>query len=82
MAGDGGGGLLGQYAACAEGGRRDLPGLLRIAWRAVLAGRSEDDPGVHRGSRQGRQEARIDKTLRGNDLARAQGCGSLESVLE
>jgi len=82
VAGDGGRRVFGQYVACAEGGRRDLPGLLRIARRALPAGSSEDDPRVHRGSREGRQEARYDKTLRGDDLARAYGRPFVESLLK
>src|ERR1700729_3545883 len=82
MASNGGGRVLGQYAACPEGGRRDLPSLLRSARRALPAGRSKDDPRVHRGSREGREEARYDKTLRGDDLARAYGRPFIESLLK
>lgn len=46
-----------------------------------LPASSKDDPSVYRGSCKGRQEARNDKTLRGNGLARAYGCRSPESPL-
>ena len=60
MAGDGAGRLLGQYAARAEGGRGDIPGVLRIGGRAVSAGESAHRARIYRCPSEGRQEARDD----------------------
>src|ERR1700733_15657449 len=48
MAGDGRGGVFGEHAAGAEGGRGDIPGVLRGARRVVSPGGSDDHPRVYR----------------------------------
>ena len=47
MAGDGGGGLLAEYAPGAEGGWGDLSGVLREAKRVVFAGGAANHSVVH-----------------------------------
>jgi integrase len=57
MAGHGRGSVCGEHAAGAEGGRGDLPGVLRGAGGAVSAGGAGDNPGVHRKRSKYGQEA-------------------------
>jgi hypothetical protein len=60
---DGAGRLLRQYAARAEGGRRDILGVLRIRWRGLSAGEAPHRSRIYRCPSEGRQEARDDTAL-------------------
>jgi hypothetical protein len=82
MAGDGAGRLLGQYAARAEVGRGDLPGVLRIRGRAVSAGESSHRARIYRRPGEGRQEACDDRALHRDDLSGPYGGPSPQSLLE
>jgi hypothetical protein len=80
MAGDGGRRLLGEHPAGAEGGRGDLPGVLRGARRVVSAGGPEDHPRLHRARSEGGQEAGDGAAVHRDDRARAHGGGVTESL--
>src|SRR5579859_4569004 len=82
MAGHGGGRVLGQYAAGAEGRRRDLSGVLRIARPAVFAGGSEDNSRLHRRSIRDGQETGNDQALRRDHRARTRRGRASESMLQ
>jgi hypothetical protein len=82
MAVDGARRVFGQYAARAEGGRGDIPGLLRIRWRGLSAGETPHGSRIYRCPSEGRQEARDDTALCRNDLARAYGRPSPQSLFK
>jgi hypothetical protein len=82
MAGDGAARLLRQYAACPEGGWRDIPGVLRIGWRCLSAGESPHRSRIYRFPSEGRQEAGDDTALCRDDLARAYRRPSTQSLLK
>src|SRR3984957_3198559 len=82
MAGDGAGRVLGQYAARAEVGRGDIPGVLRIGWRGVSAGESPHRARIHRFPSEGRQEAGDDTALHRDDLACTYGRPSTQSLFK
>ena len=70
MAGDGAGRLLGQYAARAEVGRGDLPGVSRVRGRGLSARESAHRSRIYRCPSEGREEAGDDTALHRDDLAR------------
>src|ERR1700722_2914281 len=82
MAGDGAGRVLGQYAARAEVGRGDIPGVLRIGGRAFSAGESPHRARIYRCPSEGRQEAGDDTALYRNDLTRTYGRASAQSLFQ
>src|SRR3984957_4768470 len=82
MAGDGAGRLLGQYAARAEVGRGDFPGVLRIGGRALSARESSHRARIYRCPSEGRQEAGDDRALHPVDLSGPYGWPSPQSLLE
>jgi integrase len=82
MAGDGAGRLLGQHAAGPEVRWGDIPGVLRIGGRALSARESAHRARIHWCPSEGRQEAGDDRALYRDDLARAYGRASTQSLLE